>query len=205
MGANEVDLAEVNDRVFVNNVSLGLYAEAVQRPGYREAKLHTLLETVPDALGPDSKPQSLHWGVDGASESGVAILVSNNPYRLGHGIGSGTRPRLDTGQLGLAALVPISSGANGTARQRLKMRQWATPQFQIEADGPVPAGIDGEAVVLEPPLRFTIRPRALRVRIAPSHPGASPSALEPDKTWQLIETLAQFALNGGPRQLESVS
>jgi diacylglycerol kinase family enzyme len=202
-GEREVDLAEVNDRVFVNNVSLGLYAEAVQRPGYREAKLHTLLDTVPDALGPDSKPQSLHWSAEGASESGVAMLVSNNPYRLGRALGGGTRPRLDTGRLGLAALVPISSGSNGASRRKLTMRQWAAPVFQIEAEGPVPAGIDGEAVVLEPPLRFRIRPGVLRVRVAPSHPGASPSVLEPDKTWQLIETLAQFALKGGPRQLES--
>ena len=47
-GERLVDLAEVNGRVFVNNVSLGLYADAVARPGYREAKLHTLLETLPD-------------------------------------------------------------------------------------------------------------------------------------------------------------
>jgi len=40
-GERRVDLAEVNDRVFVNNVSLGLYAQAVQRAGYREAKIRT--------------------------------------------------------------------------------------------------------------------------------------------------------------------
>jgi hypothetical protein len=40
----------------------------------------------------------------------------------------------------------------------------------------VHAGRDGEAVTLVPPLRFAIRPRALRVRISSSHPGASPSA-----------------------------
>ena len=60
-GERRVDLAEVNDRVFVNNVSLGLYADAVQRPGYREAKLQTLLDTVPDVLGPDAKPSNLSW------------------------------------------------------------------------------------------------------------------------------------------------
>ena len=38
--------------MFVNNVSLGLYAEAVQREGYREAKLRTILDTLPEALGP---------------------------------------------------------------------------------------------------------------------------------------------------------
>ena len=44
-GERTVDLAEVNGRVFVNNVSLGVYAEAVQRQGYRDAKLRTLLDT----------------------------------------------------------------------------------------------------------------------------------------------------------------
>src|SRR5207245_7356056 len=60
-GERQVDLAEVNGQVFVNNVSLGLYADAVQRPGYRDAKLHTLLDTVPDVLGPQSKPSGLSW------------------------------------------------------------------------------------------------------------------------------------------------
>src|SRR5207245_3602088 len=64
-----VDLAEVNGRVFVNNVSLGLYAEAVQRPGYREAKLHTLLDTVPSVLGPDARPPQLLWKGPAGRES----------------------------------------------------------------------------------------------------------------------------------------
>ena len=51
-GERVVDLAEVNGRVFVNNVSLGLYGTAVQRNDYRAAKLRTLLDTVPDVLGP---------------------------------------------------------------------------------------------------------------------------------------------------------
>ena len=51
-GERTVDLAEINGRVFVNNVSLGLYAEAVQREGYRDAKIRTLLDTVPDMSAP---------------------------------------------------------------------------------------------------------------------------------------------------------
>ncbi len=51
-GERRVDLAEVNGRVFVNNVSLGLYAEAVQSAGYRDAKLQTMLDTVPAFIGP---------------------------------------------------------------------------------------------------------------------------------------------------------
>jgi len=56
-----VDLAEVNGRVFVNNVSIGLYAEAVQREGYREAKLRTILDTLPEVLGPEGKGLDLRW------------------------------------------------------------------------------------------------------------------------------------------------
>lgn len=197
-GERQVDLAEVNGNVFVNNVSLGLYADAVQRPGYRGAKLHTLLDTVPDFLGPEAKPATLTWFDHGAVESAVAILVSNNPYRLGRAIGSGTRPRLDLGLLGVTVLAPITSRENGSSRPKLVMRQWTTPEFEVRADGPVAAGIDGEAVILEPPLRFRIRPAALTVRISPRHPGASPSALEPDGTWALMKRLTSFAVHGMP-------
>ena len=60
------------------------------------------------------------------------------------------------------------------------------------------AGIDGEATHLDPPLRFRIRPGALRVRIAPQHPGASPSALEPDQPWRTIGVLTTLLIHGGP-------
>ncbi len=197
-GERLVDLAEVNGRVFVNNVSLGLYADAVQRPGYREAKLHTLLDTVPDVLGPQADVPDLRWRDADRNESAAAILISNNAYRLGHALGSGTRPRLDQGELGVTVLAPIELRADGSESRRLTMRQWTTSTFTVAGDASVPAGIDGEAAHLELPLCFSIRPRALRARIAPHHPGASPSALEPDRTWQTIESLAALVVHGAP-------
>ena len=112
-GERRVDLAEVNGRVFVNNVSLGLYAEAVQREGYREAKLRTILDTLPDTLGREGKGIDLQWTGPGGSEhsSGAAILVSNNLYRLGKAVGSGTRPHIDDGLLGITvAAAPTGRG-----------------------------------------------------------------------------------------------
>jgi diacylglycerol kinase family enzyme len=200
-GERLVDLAEVNERVFVNNVSLGLYADAVQQPGYRDAKLQTLLDTVPDVLGPGAAPPNLVWTGPNGPQSAVAILISNNQYRVGTALGSGTRPRLDTGKLGITVLAPIAPGANGGSPRRLSKQQWTTTAFEIQAEGPVSAGIDGEAVQLDPPLRFRIHPHALRVRIAPQHPGASPSALEPDKPWQVVPTLTGFVLHGIPTDL----
>lgn len=194
-GERRVDLAEVNGRVFVNNVSLGLYADAVQRPGYRGAKLHTLLDTVPDELGPDADPPRMRWRSPEGVQSAVAVLVSNNAYRLGRPLGSGTRPVLDREVLGITVLAPTMSRGEST-RRKLTMAQWSTPTFEISAETNVPAGIDGEAATLDPPLRFRTRPSALRVRIAPHHPGVSPSALQPEQPWQTIATLARFVVRG---------
>jgi diacylglycerol kinase family enzyme len=55
-------------------------------------------------------------------------------------------------------------------------RAWSAPRLQVSAPALVHAGVDGEAADLDPPLRFASRPAALRVRISPRHPGASPSA-----------------------------
>jgi diacylglycerol kinase family enzyme len=191
-----VDLAEVNGQVFVNNVSLGLYADAVQREGYREAKIRTLLDTLPEAVGPKAKLPTLFWDGSAAEESAVAVLVSNNPYRLGRAIGSGTRPRLDRGLLGIAALVPSRSNHDGATQRSGAMQQWTASAFEMRSQERVPAGIDGEAMQLDPPLQFRARPGALRVRIAANHPGASPSTLQPEKPWALVQALAHVALLG---------
>ena len=182
-GERRVDLAEVNGRVFVNNVSLGLYAEAVQRAGYRDAKLRTLLDTVPDVLSPvgDSHP-GMRWRGPGGTEhtSGAAVLVSNNRYRLGRAVGSGTRPRIDDGLLGITVVgTPSGDGEHGRHFQR-PWREWSAATFEVDSERPLPAGIDGEALVLDAPLEFRIRPGVLRVRIAHHHPGASPSAMAPE-------------------------
>ncbi len=89
-GERRVDLGEVNGRVFVNNVSLGLYAEAVQSAGYRDAKLRTLLDMAPDAVGDEVATGGLRWSGPAGSEHqwAAAILVSNNRYRLGRAVGS---------------------------------------------------------------------------------------------------------------------
>jgi diacylglycerol kinase family enzyme len=188
-----VDLAEVNGRVFVNNVSLGVYAEAVQQEGYRDAKLRTIAQTMPTVLGPAGESLDLRFtGADGHEhKTGAVVLVSNDPYRLGRAIASGTRPRLDAGVLGITVLQ-AGAGRNGEKR----VEQWSAPSFEVTSDAPIAAGIDGEALKLEPPLRFRTKPQALRVLIAPQHPGASPSANLPESPWAAIRAVADIAMHG---------
>ncbi|HEY2714585.1 MAG TPA: diacylglycerol kinase family protein [Solirubrobacterales bacterium] len=191
-GERYVDLGEVNGRVFVNNVSLGIYAIAVSQEGYREAKMRTLLDTLADALGPDGEPRQLHWRADEepSQTSEALVLVSNNPYRLGPTLGSGTRPHLDSGRLGIVDFAPPKAGGAPNAG---RYRELTARELTVEAGEPVATGIDGEAVTLESPLRFRIRPGALRVRIAPQHPGASPSSAVPRDPLAALRELGRLA------------
>ena len=185
-GERVVDLGEINGRVFVNNVSVGLYGQAVQREAYRNAKVRTLLETLPEVLGPKARTDVRWSGPDGgAHEGSLAIVVSNNPYRFEGPLGAAGRPRLDQGLLGVAML-----GAPGKEGE---LRAWATPSFEIDAQAPVPVGVDGEALVFDPPLRFRVRPAALRCRIARHHPGASPAALAPERARTALRSLVGVA------------
>jgi Diacylglycerol kinase catalytic domain len=194
-GERVVDLAEVNGRVFVNNVSLGLYASAVQRDSYRAAKLRTLLDTIPDIAGPRGRLPDLSWTAPGGESraSGTLLLISNNRYRLGPGPGSGTRPRMHGGQLGIAV---VESRPDPGPRRLLRgrpWREWSAPEFEVRSADQVPAAIDGEATTIPAPLRFRTLPSALRVRIATGHPGASPSANWPDSLRHGFRTLLDIA------------
>ena len=90
-----IDLAEVNGRIFVNNASMGLYARIVQSQEYRDAKMRTAAETLPDLIGPAAVPLDLRFTLPSGEQATSAnlVLVSNNPYQLSHLRGASTRPR----------------------------------------------------------------------------------------------------------------
>jgi diacylglycerol kinase family enzyme len=165
-----VDMGSVNGRAFLNNVSLGIYGEAVRQAAYRDAKVATLMETAEKVIGPRGDVPALRVVDDTGHlhEQTAVVLVSNNPYSL-HRPPVGTRPRMDSAQLGVIVLDAPGVGPPPG-------RAWSTSSLDVFAPGPVHAGVDGEAFVLDPPLRFTSRPKALRIRIAGHHPGVSPSA-----------------------------
>lgn len=195
-----VDLATVNGRVFVNNVSLGLYADIVKSDAYRDAKLRTALDTLPDLLGSNADSLDLHF-VDGegaAHDTADVVLVSNNPYDLESLGGLGTRARMDTGELGLLS-VTIDSAVD--ARRFLALEsagradsfpgwvEWSTPRFELNSSGPVALGVDGESMSMDPPIVFEMMPGALTVLLPPQAPGSSPAArkstVPPKELWDI--------------------
>ena len=156
-----IDVAEVNGRLFLNCVSLGIYGEAVRESAYRASKLHTLLETARAVVGPSGEVPELDLVDDlGVEHTHPAVvLVSNNPYGLARPMTRRARPTLAGGRLGIIVLDPPAE------RRHPPGRAWSATSLEVGAAATVHAGIDGEAVELAPPLEFVIRPAALRVRL----------------------------------------
>jgi diacylglycerol kinase family enzyme len=182
-----LDLADVNGHVFVNNVSLGLYAAIVRSPEYRDAKVDTTLATLPQVLGPKTEPFDLRFsGPDGTKHEGAHVIqVSNNPYGT-TAAGMGSRPRLDTGKLGVVSLVLgpdggaapfVAAMATGHPDRFKGFMSWSTPTFEVTSAEPIELGLDGETMVMESPLEFSMRPQPVRVRLPQHAIGYSPAAL----------------------------
>ena len=159
-----IDVADVNGRMFLNNVSLGIYGDAVRQPAYRDAKARALVATAAAVLGPSGAAADLQLVDDRGHlyRHPAVVLVSNNPYALTPPPVAGTRPALDNGTLGVVVLDAPGVG-------RSPGRVWTAKRLEVTARRSLHAGIDGEAVELVPPLEFATRPAALRVRIAARH------------------------------------
>ena len=172
-----IDYATVNDRFFVNNVSLGVYATIVQQDSYRDAKSETTKALLPELLGNTDEPFDLQFTPpDGAEIDGAFLIqVSNNPYVLGASLDITQRHRMNTGTLGVIAL----SGASGkdaaavaalaAIGQRNKSRNWhefTAERFEVRSrSGSAFAGVDGEALGMPTPLEFSIHPGGLRLLV----------------------------------------
>ena len=206
-----IDLASLNERIFVNNASLGVYARVVQSDEYRDAKLATWRRMLPDMVGQETAggvlrfdtPQSKDW-CDAA-----LVIVSNNPYQMRRFRGAGTRAHLDTGRLGIfvahlraggvAKLVTL--GTIGAHRRFGVVQQWSSFEFEVHSQEPVAVGLDGEALTLVPPLRFVSLPGALLVRVPRHASGVSPAAAAVTLTRGNLRTLVRIAA-GRPAELQ---
>ena len=144
-----IDVGRANGRLFLNNVSLGLYARLVHRRESRDALAG--LEALGLLL---RRPRGLGVSIDGKRVHARVVLVSNNRYELDL-FSVGERERLDQGSLHCYV-------AHGWLPRTWE--EQSGEQFVVDARaGRMRAAVDGEPEELETPLRFEIQPRALRV------------------------------------------
>jgi len=200
-----IDLAFVGDRVFVNNVSLGVYAKVVQSPEYRDAKLGTFATQLPELVGPDAAPFDLHLdGPHGRLDGPQLVQISNNAYRFDSLSAFGTRSELDRGVLGVVAATVASAAdaadlvrvaATGSPERFHGWHHWTTDRLEVWAEsGSIEAGVDGEALVLDSPLVLRSWPGAVRVRLPRRRRGPLPPAVRINRT--TVVRLARLAAQG---------
>jgi diacylglycerol kinase family enzyme len=148
-----VDVGRAGERRFLNNVSLGLYAQLVHRREHRRRRRQLFAGL--RALWLSLRRRPGVWAkVDGEPVRARVLLVANNAYELSL-FSIGERERLDEGRLHLY-----------TAKGLLP-RAWEEEdgeRFELDTPGgKVQAAVDGEPVELETPLELAVEPRALRV------------------------------------------
>jgi diacylglycerol kinase family enzyme len=172
-----VDYATVNDRFFVNNVSLGVYAKIVQEESYRDAKLDTTKVLLPEMLGREAEPFDLQFtSPDGTEINGaIVIMMSNNAYVIGASPDNAQRRHLDRGELGIFAVTTgtgaqaarlFAASALGRRTRSPYWHQFTATDFEVRSrSGTAFAGVDGEALQLPTPLRFHIHSQGLTLLI----------------------------------------
>jgi diacylglycerol kinase family enzyme len=155
-----IDVGRVADRVFLNNVSLGLYAQLVHRREKNRRRREALARLRALAILVTHR-DGLDVTVDGEPVSAPVVLVANNHYELSP-LSVGERERLDDGLLHLYAPCGVL---------RSSWRERTAERFEIDAaKHRLQAAVDGEPETFETPIEFRIEPRALRV-LVPRAPG----------------------------------
>lgn len=177
--SRQIDTGRVNDRFFVNNVSLGLYPELVSRREERgrdyprwKASLFAFYTTIRKyphvtlAVETEHRHELIRTHM---------FIVSNNPYDLeGFGI-EAPRVTLTEGRLSVYWLPHtsrwqmtrfIARYAAGRVRTIPGFRSFRTLRMRVQASrAHVKVGIDGEVFTLDTPLVITAVPQSLVVRV----------------------------------------
>ncbi len=173
----KIDVGEVNGRVFVNNSGVGFYPHFVRQREEQEQRGH--IKRVAFMLALKSVIRryfrlrmKVHMNQVEALENVTPFLfVGNNRYQTS-GLQIGMRPKLDSGRLWVCTAP--SSGRRHTMRVALRtlvgratdqeLNAFETDELWVEP-GTVRVNVstDGEVNIMDAPLHYRIRPRALNV------------------------------------------
>ena len=178
----QVDIARVNDRFFVNNVSLGLYPELVARREERgrdyprwKARLYAAWRTL-------RKYPSVTLNVESEHHQEIVrthvFLVSNNSYDLSRIGIEAARHTLEEGRLSVYWLPHISRWKMmkfvghylaGRVRETPGFRSFRTASMKMQSPRKtLRVGVDGEVYTIASPIVITIVPKSLLVKVPKS-------------------------------------
>ncbi|HEX2270365.1 MAG TPA: diacylglycerol kinase family protein [Pyrinomonadaceae bacterium] len=173
----EVDVAEVNNRIFLNNSSLGLYPiivrerEKRERLGFKKwpAFVWAIIQAFRRYPFLDVR---VHLNDEYIDRTTPFVFVGNNEYVMSL-LNIGWRDRLDKGMLSIyithrtsrLKLIGLAMRAViGRLSQDKDFLALSSDEVKIETRHKrLRVAFDGEIDVMQPPLHYRIRSRALRV------------------------------------------
>jgi len=152
-----IDIGRVGGRLFLNNVSFGLYARLVHRRERHRRRRDAFARLRALWLAARERhPEPVI--LNGNPLNARLVLIANNAYELDV-FNIGERERLDEGRL------------HAYVAEGWWPRTWherAADEFRMGAPGRrVRAAVDGEPVVLDSPVELRVEPGALRVLVPP--------------------------------------
>jgi len=152
-----IDVGRVNGRLFLNNLSLGLYADLVRRREHHRRQGEALagLRAIPRLA---RERRRLRARLDGETVIARILLVANNAYEISL-YTLGERNSLEEGRLHLYA-------ADGWLPTRWTERSGSSFQLELDRDESI-AAADGEPLTLRSPLELECLPGALRLLLPP--------------------------------------
>ena len=171
----QVDVGRVNDRIFVNNASLGVYPSFVEsRDRFLDqgrSKLSALARATADVLRREGEMViRLQGDCTRVLARTPFVFVGNNEY-LAEGLSMGGRTRLDAGLLHAYYAPPVRTrdlpklfgqALFGRARRDRALRSMAAHELWIDTfTRTIPVACDGELLTLSSPLYYQSWPRAL--------------------------------------------
>ncbi len=175
----QVDTARINDRFFVNNVSIGLYPELVARREERgrdyprwKARLYAIYMTLRKYPHVTLNVESEHRHLSVRTH---LFMVSNNHYDL-DGIGvEAFRANLNEGRIAvywlprtsrLRLMRYVARYLAGRVRETPGFRSFRTTRLRMQTrHDHLEVGVDGELFTMNSPLVITSVPQSLVVRV----------------------------------------
>jgi diacylglycerol kinase family enzyme len=174
-----VDAGEVNGRTFLNNSSLGLYPSIVHQREQKQKLGHGKWPALIWAAFSVMRRYpflDVRLNAEGKEFSGRTpfVFIGNNEYEM-EGFNIGGRDRLDAGQLSLyfsyrtGRLGLLGLGLRALLRRLPKAGDFVamcTTEVSIKTPRRrIRVSTDGEVTMMQPPLRYRVRPGALRVHV----------------------------------------
>lgn len=167
-----IDVAAVNDVVFVNNASFGIYPTSLKVREELEGSLGKWPAAAVGMVSALMRFRIYTVTVNGRTIRTPFVFVGNNDYHL-NDVGVMNRPYLDRGVLSVAIIRTTkrlhtmwlaTKVLSGTAQKLKEFETLTTDVLTIESKHrKLHVSHDGEVTTMQVPLRFEIKKKSLRV------------------------------------------